>query len=107
MARILADYTAASRGVLEHLTEIDAKTTRAGGSVFDRPHTEPELDRPETPPERAAREARAERDRQARTATHPRRYPAHGREEVVYPSDWTDVDRARDEDDGPPPSWVS
>ncbi len=104
MARILADYTAASRGVLDRMTDVDAQTSRAGGAAFDRLHAAPEPDQPETERERAAREAREERDRRARNAAL--RIARRPGDEIVYPSDWTDIDRTRDEGAGPSGSWL-
>ena len=113
MDRIVAEYTAASRTVLNRFLDADARTTRGGAEAFDE--VRQDLIRREqqhqlTPEQRAADEARAEHDRLLREAADRTRAAAAGRknsrDNYVMPTDWTDEDEAREEGYGSPKSWL-
>ncbi|MET8871024.1 hypothetical protein [Nocardia sp. NPDC004604] len=113
MDQILADYTAASRTVLNRFLDADARTARSGAEVFDDVRQEliqREQQHQQTPEERAAGEARAEHDRLLREAADRARAAAAGRktsrDNYVMPTDWTDEDEAREEGYGTPKSWL-
>ncbi|MFQ6397079.1 hypothetical protein ACLMAJ_26910 [Nocardia sp. KC 131] len=109
MDRIIAEYTAASRTVLNRFLDADERTARGGAEVFDDVRQElirHEQQHQETPEERAADEACAERDRLLREAADRARAAAdhkNSRDNYVLPTDWTDED---EEGYGPPKSWL-
>jgi hypothetical protein len=113
MDRIVADYTAASRTVLNRFLDADARTARSGAEVFDDVRQElirHEQQHQQTLEERAADEARAEHDRLLREAADRARAATAGRknsrDNYVQPTDWTEEDEAREQGYGPPKSWL-
>ncbi|WP_062987613.1 hypothetical protein [Nocardia anaemiae] len=113
MDRIVADYQAASRTVLTHFLDADARTTRSGAEVFDEVRQEliqREQQHEQSPEHRAADEALAEHDRLLREATDRARAAAaarkNSRDNYVMPTDWTDEDEAREEGYDTPKSWL-
>ncbi|MEV2226301.1 hypothetical protein AB0E01_41555 [Nocardia vinacea] len=111
MDRIVADYTAASRTVLNRFLDADARTARSGAEIFDDVRQEliqREQQHQQTPEQRAVDEARAEHDRLLREAADRARAAGrkNSRDNYVMPTDWTDEDEAREEGYGSPKSWL-
>ncbi|MFI6366764.1 hypothetical protein ACIBG0_28895 [Nocardia sp. NPDC050630] len=113
MDRIVAEYTAASRTVLNRFLDADARTAHSGAEVFDDVRQEliqREQQHQQTREETAAGEARAEHDRLLRETADRARATAAGprnsRDNYVMPSDWTDEDEAREQGYGQPKSWL-
>ncbi|MEU2030979.1 hypothetical protein [Nocardia amamiensis] len=113
MDRIVAEYTAASRSVINRFLDTDARTTRSGAELFETLRhglVRREEQSQSSAEERQAGAASAEHDRMLRAAADRARDAAakrtHGRDDYVLPSDWTDEDEARAEGYGPPKSWL-
>ncbi|WP_040776387.1 hypothetical protein [Nocardia pneumoniae] len=113
MDRIVAEYTAASRSVINRFLDTDARTMQSGAELFETLRHElvgRDEQSQESPEEKQAREARAEHDRMLCEAAARARTTAakhtHARDNYVLPSDWTDEDEAREEGYGPPKSWL-
>ena len=108
MDRIIAEYTTASRTVLNRFLDADARTARSGAEVFD--DVRQELIQRKQQEERAAGEARAEHDRLLDEAADRQRAVGAGRknsrDNYVMPTDWSDDDEAREEGYGSPKSWL-
>jgi len=110
---IAEDHADAVRRTNDRLDEVDARA-RAASSRIGEQMAEEQAAVVEAAEERAAREAREERDRMIReTAARTRAVmaeqhtPGRHRNDVVLPSDWTDIDEARLDGAGPPDSWLS
>ncbi len=111
MDRILADYTAASRGVHEQFLEADARTTRSGAEVFTTLRQELIEYQPRSPEEPGPLDTHVEHhprpDEQAASRTTGQRGGPARTRQYASPSDWTDEDQARTEGYGPPKTWLS
>jgi hypothetical protein len=110
---IADDFATAARRTSARLEELDARAERVPQMIADE-MAEQEAAQVESPQERQAREAREERDRLIREFEARKRAQAaeqqhsakHRRNDVVLPSDWTDIDEARLDGSGPPDSWL-
>lgn len=111
---IAEDHVDAVRRTNDLLDEVEARAQAASSRIGEQ-IAEEQASQAETREEIAAREAREERDRmiretQARTRAvmaERQRTSNHHRDDVVLPSDWTDIDEARLDGSGPPDSWLS
>jgi hypothetical protein len=111
MDTVVAQYTAASRAVMNRFSAVDAHTARGGAELAAQLRQQfrgrEQQQRLAESGADAGWEAQAERERlQAKTARTPV-VGRHTREERALPSDWTEEDQARAEGYGRPNSWLS
>lgn len=109
---IAEDFATAARRTSDRLDELEARAQRVPQLIAEE-MADHEAAQVESPQEREAREAREERDRLMREFEARKRAQGvqqhrakHRRDDVVLPSDWTDVDEARLDGSGPPDSWL-
>ncbi|WP_028476359.1 hypothetical protein [Nocardia sp. CNY236] len=107
MDRILAEYTAASRLVVNAFLDADERATRGGGELSDTLQREFHREQQRCAPsdEMEPQEPTVERDPvlQKDIAVERTYTPRRSKEVYVLPSDWTDED---EEGYGPPKSWL-